>query len=206
MARPRPRMRAPAGRLAALLVMLFAFLAGSAMLRNSTTFDEIVFPAVGARGFRTGDFSMVNDHPRLAQYVYGLPLIAAGVQLPPEEGFRWNWYTRYQYSEAVYWVLDNSGDRVAMLSRAVALAFGCLTVLATFLLARRHMPPGAALFAAALVAFTPDMLAHSGVAYNDVPLALGVLLGVYALDALVRKPGTRTAILAGLAFVLAACM
>ena len=181
-------MSAAPGRVVALIVTVFVLLAGSAMLKTSTTFDEIVFPAVGARGLHNGDFSMVNDHPRLAQYVYGLPLVAAGVSLPPEDGYHWNWYTRYQYAKTLYWASGNSGDRVAVLARLVGLAFGTLTVLATFLLARRHMAPGAALFAAALVAFTPDMLAHSGVAYNDVPLTLGVLLGVYALDALVRRP------------------
>jgi hypothetical protein len=199
-------MRAHPARLAALLVAAFVLLAGSAMLRTSTTFDEIVFPAVGARGIHTGDFSMVNDHPRIAQYIYGLPLVAAGIAFPPEAGYRWNWWSRYQYSEMLYWASGNSGDRVAALSRLVALTFGGLVVLATFLLARRHMPQGAALFAAALVAFTPDMLAHSGVAYNDVPLTLGVLLGAYALDALVRRPGPRIAIVAALAFVLAACV
>ena len=198
-------MTANPGRLAALLCVVFALLAGSAMLRTSTTFDEIVFPAVGARGMTTGDFSMVNDHPRLAQYAYGLPLYLAQVRYPEEEGYRWNWYSRYQYSEALYWASGNSGDQVAVLARLVGLLFGTLTVVATFLLARRHMPPGAALLAAAMVAFTPDMLAHAGVAYNDVPLAFGMLVSVYALDGVVRRPSTRSAILAALAFTLAVC-
>lgn len=193
-------------RLAALLVAVFVLLAGSAMLRTSTTFDEIVFPAVGARAMHTGDFSMVNDHPRLPQYVLGLPLYLSGVSYPPEEGHRWSWWTRYQYSEYLYWAAGNSAEAVTMSARLVGLAFGALTVLATFLLARRHMLPGAALVAALLVAFMPDMLAHSGVAYNDVPLAFGVLVSVYALDALVRRPTARQAALAALAFALTICM
>ncbi|HEX7606373.1 MAG TPA: hypothetical protein VF348_06665, partial [Usitatibacter sp.] len=58
-------------RLLALLVVAFVVVAGSAMLRTSTTCDEIVFSAVGARGIVTGDFTFVNDHPRLAQYMFG---------------------------------------------------------------------------------------------------------------------------------------
>jgi len=54
-------MRASPARLAGLLVAIFVLLAGSAMLHTSTTYDEIVFPAVGARGMATGDFMMVND-------------------------------------------------------------------------------------------------------------------------------------------------
>ena len=193
-------------RIAGLLVVVFILLAGSAMLRTSTTFDEIVFPAVGARALHTGDFSMVNDHPRLPQYVLGLPLYLAGVRYPPEDAHQWGWYTRYQYAEYLYWAAGNSGEKVTLLSRLVGLAFGALTILATFLFARRHMPPGGALLAATLLAFVPDMLAHSGVAYNDVPLAFGMLVSVYALDALVRQPGARRAALAALAFALTVCM
>ncbi len=193
-------------RIAGLLVTVFILLAGSAMLRTSTTFDEIVFPAVGARALHTGDFGMVNDHPRLPQLILGLPLYLAGVTLPPEEGYRWSWYTRYQYSEFLYWAAGNSGEKVTLLSRLVGLAFGALTVLATFLLARRHMPPGAALFAAAMVAFTPDVLAHSGVAYNDVPLAFGILVSVYALDGVVRVPTAARAAIAALAVAFTICM
>ena len=200
-------MRIPAAALAAGVVAIFVALAASAMLRNSTTFDEIVFPAAGARALKTGDFGMVIDHPRLPQYVYGFPLYASGVNYPPEKGMLdWKWFTRYQYGEAMYWASGNDGEHVAALSRSVAIAFGSLTVLATFLFARRHMPAYAAVFAAALLAFVPDVLAHSGVAYNDMPVALAILVGTYALDALVRRPTPRNAALAGLAVAFAACM
>ena len=81
-------------RLLALLVLAFVVVAGSAMLRTSTTFDEIVFSTVGARGMRLGDFSLVNDHPRLAQYMFGLPIYLSGAAYPPEAGHAWNWLAR----------------------------------------------------------------------------------------------------------------
>jgi len=193
--------------LLALLVMVFVLLAGSAMLRTSTTFDEIVFPAVGARGLRTGDFGMVLDHPRLPQYLYGLPLYLAGVRYPPEEEYDRHVYSaRYHYAGALYWGVGNSPERVAMTARLVGLAFGVLIVVATFLAARRHMGEGAALLAAALVAFTPDVLAHAGVAYTDVPLTFAILAGVYAMDAMAREPTPRRAAVAGLAFAFGACI
>ena len=64
--------------------------------------------------------------------------------------------------------------------------------------------PRAALLAATLVALLPDMLAHAGIAYNDVPLAFAVLAGIYALDAMVREPTPRRVAIAALAFALAA--
>src|SRR6266852_3189797 len=72
-------------RLLVPLILAFLVLAGSAMQYTSTTFDEPVFSAVGARGLRTGDFGLVKDHPRLPQYLFGIPLYLAGVNYPPEE-------------------------------------------------------------------------------------------------------------------------
>jgi hypothetical protein len=192
-------------RLLAGLALLFVVIAGSAMLRNSATWDEIVFMSVGARGMHTGDFDIVNDHPRLAQYLYGVPAWLAARRYPPEDG-RWSSVSRYYYSRAFLWGVGNEPERIIMSARLVGLAFGVLTVLGVFFLSRRHLGDGWALFAAALTAFMPDMLAHSGVAYNDVPLAFGYLAGVYALDAAVRDPSARRVALAALAFALTMCI
>ena len=190
----------PFARLAALLVAVFVLLAGSAMLRTSTTFDEIVFPAVGARALATGDFGMVDDHPRMPQLIYGLPLYLAGVTIPPDSALALDpLYRRYHFSRALYWRAGNPSEKVTLLARIPGLLFGALTIAAVFLFARRHMSQGAALLAATLAAFVPDMLGHSGVAYNDVPLAFGVLASLYAFDALVRRPSWRLAVAAGLA-------
>jgi hypothetical protein len=204
---PAPRAIPSPRRLLVLLLLAFVALAGSAMLRTSTTFDEIVFPAVGARGLVTGDFGLVKDHPRLPQYLYGIPLYLSGVNYPPEEGIaRAAGLPHYQYARALFFEAGNDPQRLAWVTRLIGLAFGAATVLATFLLARRHLPDGAALFAAALVAFLPDMLAHSGVAYSDVPLAFAILVGVYALDAAVRRPTPARVAVAALALVLAAAV
>lgn len=196
-----------AKRALALVTLAFVVLAGSAMLHTSTTFDEIVFPAVGARGLRTGDFGMVTDHPRVPQYLYGIPLYLSGVNFPAEEVARaTDGLPRYRYARALFWEAGNDPERLALVTRLVGLAFGALTVLATFVLARRHLGDRAALFAAALVAFLPDMLAHSGVAYSDVPLTLGLLASVYALDGAVRRPTATRVSLAALCCALTACV
>lgn len=191
-----------AARACALLVLVYVVVVGSAMLRTSATFDEIVFGSVGARGFATGDFSMVDDHPRLPQYVYGIPTRMAADRLPPENG-AWGSATRYNYARTLVWGSGNVSERILMANRLVGLAFGAMLVLATFLIARRWIGDGAALAAAALVALTPDVLAHGGVAYTDIPVTLGVLVGVFALDAAIRDPRPGRVALAALATALA---
>ena len=193
-------------RLAVLLAIVFAILAGSAMLHTSTTFDEIVFMCVGARGIHMGDFSLVIDHPRLPQYLYGLPVYLSHVTYPPEGLLTRDWMPRYFYSRALLWAMGNPAEHLVMVTRLVAVAFGTATVAATFLLARRHMAAWAALFAAGLVAFLPDLLAHSGVAYNDIPLTFGFLVTLYAFDAAVRRPAIGKVALAGFACALTVCV
>ena len=190
---------------AGLIVLVFIVLAGSAMVRTSVTFDEPVFFAVGARGFHTGDFTLVNDHPRVPQYVYGAAALAATDHWPEEAGRNWSWYSRYHYARALLWGSGNAPEKIIVAARLVALLFGTLTVAATWLLTRRRLGAGAVL-AALLVAFLPDMLAHSGVAYNDIPLAFGVLVSAFALDRAVREPSTRNVVVSALATALTLCV
>ena len=201
----RPTNVSP-GAMLAMLAAIFAIVAGSAMLRTSASFDEIVFMCVGARGFHLGDFSLAGDHPRLPQYLYGLPIYLSGVAYPPESVLHMDMFPRYVYSRTLLWGIGNPAEHLIMVTRLVGLAFGTATVVSAFLLARRHMAAGAALFGAALVAFLPDMLAHSGVAYNDVPLALGFLVSLYSIDAAARDPSPRRVVAAALACTFTVCV
>jgi hypothetical protein len=198
--------RGPAAyRLAlAVLVTVFGVLAAAATRHNSETFDEILFPAVGARGFATGDFSLLSDHPVLMQYVYGLPVYLSRPSYPAEDG--WQDYQRYHYARAFFWQAGNDPDRLALLSRLAAVLMGALLVVATYVAGRRHMDRGPALLAATLVAFLPDVLAHAGIAYNDLPLALAILVTACALDTAVRTPTVGRVGGAGIATALTVCV
>ncbi len=111
------------------------------MLRTSASFDEIVFMCVGARGIDTGDFSLVIDHPRLPQYIYGLPVYLMHVKYPPEGVLTHDWMPRYYYARTLLWGLGNPAEHIMMVTRTVALAFGAATLGATFVLARRRPWP-----------------------------------------------------------------
>ena len=175
------------------------------MLRTSATFDEIVFLSVGARGIRTGDFSMVDDHPRLAQYLFGVPAWLEAKHYPGED-VHWSWISRYQYSRVFLWGVGNAPERILMTARLVALMLGLGTVLAVFFLSRRYLGEWGALLAAGLTAFLPDVIAQSGVAYNDIAVTFGFVVGVHLLDAAVRRPTRGRIALAALATALAACV
>jgi hypothetical protein len=186
---------------------VLAALIGSAMLRTSATFDEVVMIAGGARGYDTGAWDFNPEHPPLVQYLYGLPVALTNPVLPPElapelvreRGIEY----RYTYAREFFWGVGNDGQRLLVLGRLPALACALALVLLVFSYTQRRHGAAAALLAAALVGFLPDLLAHGGIAYNDVPLALAFFGALWALDHAIRNPLPVPSILAGVACGLA---
>jgi 4-amino-4-deoxy-L-arabinose transferase-like glycosyltransferase len=175
-----------------------------AMRRTSTTFDEIVLIAGGARGFEFGKFDLAPEHPPLMQYLYGLPAYLTKPKYPPERAVPpGNNGYRYLYAQEFFWLVGNDAERLAFVGRLIAALCVLGLVLITYAFTARASSPSTALAAAALVGFLPDVLAHGGVAYNDVPLALAFFAAVWALDVAVRKPSVRIGAIAGALSALA---
>lgn len=176
--------------------------AGAAMttaaVRTSTTFDEIVLVSSGVRVLEHGGVPLAVDQPPLASYLYAFPVWASRPALPDENARSWDYDLRWEYARDLYFRLGNDPRRVALLGRSVAILMALGLVALAFAWGRRIAGPGAGLLAGGLTAFLPDLLAHGAVAYNDVPLALAFLAALWALDALVRRPGVGKGIVAGL--------
>lgn len=189
---------------ACLLAATAAGLTAAASRHTSTTFDEIVLMAGGARGWETGKWDIAPEHPPLMQYVYGLPIHLSGPHLPPEREVPTvrDFSMRYTYAREFFWTSGNDPERLAFLGRLPGALCVGLLVLATFAMTAR-IAPAPALVAAGLVGFLPDVLAHGGVAYNDLPLALAFLLTVATADAVARRPSIGRGAVAGIALALA---
>jgi hypothetical protein len=174
----------------------------AAMRRTSPTFDEITTMAAGARGFHVGRFDMMENYPPLTQYLYGLPVYLSGPNYPHE--LRPDTVpNRYGYAQDFLYRAGNDPERVAFLARLGAAACSALLVLLTFLFASRSFGRGAGLMAATLVAFLPDVLAHGGVAYNDIAIAAAFLAALWGIDAGLRSPSLARGVAAGVLVSLA---
>jgi 4-amino-4-deoxy-L-arabinose transferase-like glycosyltransferase len=171
--------------------------------RTSATFDEITMVALGARGYATGSFDLMPQHPPGGQYVYGLPLFLSGAALPDESLA--TVLDRYEYARDLYWV-SNEPEPITMLSRLPAILMALALIGLCFAVTYRMAGPRAALIAAGLVALLPDVLAHGAIAYTDVPMALTYLAAVWLVDLCLRNPGLWRGVLAGLAIAAALSM
>ncbi len=189
--------------LAALIVTTSLAFTVAAMRTTSTTFDEILLPAAGARGFETGRFDLIVEQPPLMEYLYGLPVWLSGPRYPAESGRSWTVADRYEYAQDLFWRSGNDPERLALLARLVAAALTAALTLSVMLLTMARFGTGAGLVAGLLVAFLPDTLAHGGVTWNDLPAALALFWAVWALDRAVRRPGVAAGVVAGVLVALA---
>ncbi len=88
-------------------------------------------------------------------------------------------------------------------ARAITTAFGVLTLLPAWALARRIAGPRWAAFTVLILALHPTLIAKSQVVEVDVPLTFFITWGLLLSDGLRRHPTARSAVVAGLVAGLA---
>lgn len=202
----RPLWRAP-GFLLAFILLVSGSAIITAMRATSTTFDEIVMIAGGARGYANGTWDLAPEHPPFTQYMYGLLPYLSGVQYPDESNVpaavRKPMGYRYDYAQQFFWGSGNDPETLAFLGRLPGALSALVLVVLVFGYTRRHYGDSAALLAAAATAFLPDVLAHAGVAYNDLPIATAYLAALWLIDAAIRRPTLARALAAGVVTGLA---
>jgi 4-amino-4-deoxy-L-arabinose transferase-like glycosyltransferase len=164
------------------LVILAALVVASSVLVATTwhvfghTWDEPEHLASGLELIDHGQYIYDLQHPPLARVLIALGPYLAGARSrghPPPDG----------QPEGLA-ILYDSGhyDLFLTLARLGALPFLSLLMLATWLWARRLLPPAFALIAVIFVATTPPILGHAGLAALDVPAAATCVLAFYALQ------------------------
>ena len=195
-------------RRAAVLCVALLMLMGAQMLgvirQKSLTVDEWVLIPAGFYHLTEGDFRPVHEHPPVAKVLAAAPLVALGAEAPPvEPGAQEYDYFLGRFDE--FWRM-NAGrlDYLCFWARVPAVVLTLLLGALVFVFARRQWGERAALFAVALFAFEPTLLAHGRVVQTDVPSALALLLFAFALQGYLRVPDVRRAALAGAAAGFAA--
>ena len=140
---------------------------------TSATFDELVLTSIGVRGWATGDWSMVVDQPPLMPALYGGAVMLTGPRIPAESA-EWSFNTRWSWGRALYFTVGNDPRVLATSSRAVGILLALALLVSVWWIGATTISPQAGLLAAAILALTPDVLAHGAIAYTDLPMALGL--------------------------------
>jgi 4-amino-4-deoxy-L-arabinose transferase-like glycosyltransferase len=195
-------------RRAGVLCVLLLALMGAQMLavirQKSITVDEWVLIPAGFYHLTRGDYRPVNEHPPVAKVLGAAPLVALGAEAPAlEDGAREYEYFLGRFDE--FWRMNAARlDYLCFWARVPAVALTLTLGALVFVFARRHWGGRAALFAVALYALEPTLLAHGRVVQTDVPSALALLLFSFALYEYLKAPGARRAACVGAAAGFAA--
>jgi hypothetical protein len=196
-------MRSSSPRLRLPWLFLFLFLFAAQVIpnifENSPTADE---PGDLTAGYFywQGDVLSDNAHPPLAKALQALPLKAFHLQdhLDP-------WAQDYLARNYDFFFVLNRSQFEPMLwsGRFVSLLFGLgLGVLLFF--ASRTAPAVERLAVMTLFTFEPTLLAFSGLAVSDLPLAFFFFAAVLAFQKHLESPGPQWALMAGLLTAMAA--
>jgi 4-amino-4-deoxy-L-arabinose transferase-like glycosyltransferase len=141
--------------------------------------------------------AIVNiEHPPLMKLLAGLAMSRFGLPAPekiPMGSALWDWGYPFLFNNRV------PVDTIVAAARAPFLVLFGLLLFLVFVVARRRWGDGPAIFATALCAFDPNLVAHAGVVHTDLGAALTFLAAVLAWDALSRHPSAWRIALAGAA-------
>ena len=169
--------------------------------RKSITADELVLIPAAYYNLVTDDFQLVREHPPACKLLAGIPLLFLQPQEPQPDSLgsitradrEWEYAMRFWQDSRAQFEAISFWSRVPMIALTVGLA------LLTFIFARDMFGARAALFAVALFAVEPTMLAHGRVVQTDVVAAFGLLLTVFALSRYWRASNWKNAAAVGAA-------
>jgi dolichyl-phosphate-mannose-protein mannosyltransferase len=201
--RPAPPSRgALAISLAAVAVAAVSlFLVYDHTRNDSLSADEPFHILSGYFEVRAHNAIVNIEHPPLMKMFAGLALRALPLPPPPASvpmGVKF-----IDYGHAFLFDGPVSPDAIAAAARAPFLVVLALLLATVFLWARRRWGGGPALFAVALLAFDPNLVAHAGVVHTDLGAALTFLAAVLAWESDRRRGSPVTLLAASAAFGLA---
>jgi len=169
---------------------------------KSITADELVLIPAAYYNLVTDDFQLVREHPPACKLLAGIPLLFIQPQEPKPDSLapnltradrEWEYAMRFWQDNRTQFEAISFWSRVPMIGLTVCLA------LLTFIFARDLFGSRSALFAVALAAMEPTLLAHGRVVQTDVVAAFGLLLTVYALYRYWQAPNLKRAAIVGAA-------
>jgi hypothetical protein len=186
---------------AVAIVALSVWLARDHTREDSLSADEPIHILSGYFSVAARSAIVNIEHPPLMKALAGLAVAALPLAPPPARVPMGNLFTTYGpeffYANAV------APDTIIAAARAPFLAVLAALLALVFSAARaRYGLPGA-LFALALCAFDPNLVAHAGIVHTDLGAALTFLSAVLAWDAARRRPSLPSLALAAVCLGLA---
>lgn len=168
---------------------------------QSATMDEQVHIARGVSYLRTGDLRLIREHPPLIGILSAIPLaLDHSLRLPLNS---WKSASTYRFADEFVWKANSNGPSIVFRARLPIIVLTVLLGLSVFTWAREMHGFMAGLLALTLTTFDPNVLAHGGLATNDLGVTLFWTLSAYTFWRFLSLPTRTRAAVAGLMLGLA---
>lgn len=190
--------------LAVALLVLFSVQAIGSLREKSITFDELVYITAGYYHLRSGDFHYNVTNPPLMKMAAAAPLLLVNPSLRPlpPESIDWTDADAWVYARDFFFNNDVDPDNMLFLARLPMVLIGILIGALIYLWSGALFGRQAGWLSLFLYAFSPNMLAHTRLATQEIGLAAGVLVVTYLFWSYTERPRVRTLVALGLAFGL----
>jgi len=188
--------------LVVLLLLWIAAVTTLAQMRMAPTFDEQNHVTRGIAILRTGDYRLSLDHPPLANVIEALPVAWRRSGFSPDLP-AWRNEQTWRAARATIWTDPAAGLALIRGARPMVLLFTLGLGVLIFLWAAALFGRWGGVFALALFALDPTMLAHGGLATTDMAAACAMLLAMYLLRRYLLRPARGRLLWAGAGLGLA---
>lgn len=172
--------------LATLLLLTFCGLAGSSLINQSVTTDEVTHIGAGLSYWKTGDFRLNPEHPPFIKLLSTLPLHLSDLAVDTRSSF-FQANDQFGFSKELFEEAGaDLGGRLSW-ARLPCLLLAALLGLLIYWWGKSLPDPATGIFALLFFCFSANFLAHSRYVTTDVPAALAIFGSVYFFRAYVRQ-------------------
>ncbi len=188
-----------------MLICVVSFLFMLAASRtDSAIMDELAHIPAGYGYVHNLDYRLNPEHPPLLKALAMLPVLFLDPSFPTQSD-AWQNQVNSQWEMGTEFLYQSGNDATAIVqtARIFPILITLLLIIFTFLLARGILGNWWALLPAALLGFSPTILAHGHYVTTDVGAAFGVVLATYYFLKYVESPTRKHLLFAGLSFGIA---
>jgi hypothetical protein len=186
----------------AALAFVLGVIEVSSALQETQTWDEGIHLSAGYAYWELGDFRWNPEHPPLAKLMSALPLTFLHPDLPVRSA-AWGKLEEVQMGREFLYRNHISGDTMLLAGRSMTILLSMLFLAALAIWTRRRFGPWAALLAAVLCAFDPNLIAHGRYVTTDFPVTAFFFLASALWTDYLEWGQFHGLLLAALAFALA---
>lgn len=187
------------------IIILTSFaLTFNSSLHESAIFDETAHIPAGYSYVKYFDYRLNPEHPPLVKALAGLPLVFMDLNFPvaspdwkSEVNGQWAMGNQFLFKSG------NDADKIINWARLGPIILFLILIIAVYLWSRQLLGEGWAFLPTALVAFSPNFLAHSHYVTTDIGAALGILAATYYFIRFLEKNERKNLVVSGIIFGLA---